>query len=64
MVVDKKKNFCWKIVVVYGSPYDDKKIEFIDELHTVMASWQGAILVGGGVILILVYSPLTKAMAE
>jgi hypothetical protein len=48
MVVDKKKNFCWKIVVVYGSPYDDKKIEFIDELHTVMASWQGAILVGGG----------------
>jgi hypothetical protein len=44
MVADNKKNFSWKIVVVYDSSYDDRKIEFIDELHTVMASCQGAIL--------------------
>jgi endonuclease/exonuclease/phosphatase (EEP) superfamily protein YafD len=33
--------------VVYGSPYDEGKTEFIDELHMILSSWRGPILVGG-----------------
>jgi hypothetical protein len=32
MILDKMKNFSWKLIVVYGSPYDEGEIEFIDEL--------------------------------
>jgi hypothetical protein len=32
---------------VYGSPYEEKKPEFIDELHVVLAGWQGPVVVGG-----------------
>jgi hypothetical protein len=38
--------------VVYGSPYEESKGEFINELHLVMDGWQGSTLLGGGVILI------------
>jgi hypothetical protein len=41
-------NFVWRLVVLYGSPYEDKKMEFISELHLVMAGWQGPTLIGGG----------------
>jgi hypothetical protein len=37
-LLDKKKNFSWKLVVVYGPAYDDKKVDFIDELHRIMDS--------------------------
>jgi hypothetical protein len=47
MVMDKSKNFSWKLVVVYGSPYEDGKVEFIDELHLVMAAWKGPVMIGG-----------------
>jgi hypothetical protein len=47
MLQDKKSNFCWKLVVVYGSPYEEGKADFIDELHVILASWQGPILIGG-----------------
>jgi hypothetical protein len=33
--------------VVYGSPYDEGKIEFIDELHMVLGSWRGLTLIWG-----------------
>jgi hypothetical protein len=46
-ISDRKKIFDWKLVVVYGSPYEDGKIEFIDELHTILAMWQGPIIIGG-----------------
>jgi hypothetical protein len=40
MLMDKRKNFSWKLVVVYAPPpYDEGKVEFIDELHSVLASW-------------------------
>jgi exonuclease III len=42
----KNKNFSWKLVVVYDPAYDDKKVDFIDELHRIMASWQGRVLMG------------------
>jgi hypothetical protein len=47
VVQNNRDNFVWKLVVVYGSPYDDKKVDFIDELHGVFASWQGPIVVEG-----------------
>jgi exonuclease III len=43
----RAQNFSWKLLVVYGPTYEVKKIEFIDELHSIMSNWQGAILIGG-----------------
>jgi hypothetical protein len=43
VVQNSKGNFLWKLVVVYGPHYDDKKVDFIDELHGVFTSWQGPI---------------------
>jgi hypothetical protein len=34
-------------VIVCGSPYDEGKAEFIDELHGVLTNWQGPILIWG-----------------
>jgi hypothetical protein len=40
--------FCLSlVVVVYGSPYDEFKQDFIKELHMVMGEWQGPTMVGG-----------------
>jgi endonuclease/exonuclease/phosphatase (EEP) superfamily protein YafD len=47
MVQNLKMDFSQKLVVVYGSPYDEGKTEFIDELHMILDSWQGPILIGG-----------------
>jgi hypothetical protein len=47
MMLDKKFGFNWKQVVVYGSPNEYGKQSFIDELHEVMSSWQGTIVIGG-----------------
>jgi endonuclease/exonuclease/phosphatase (EEP) superfamily protein YafD len=33
--------------VVYDPAYEEKKVEFIDELHSIMLGWQGSILFGG-----------------
>ena len=33
--------------MVYGSPYEESKQEFIDELHLVMDNWNKPTLVGG-----------------
>jgi hypothetical protein len=38
----------WRLVVLYGTPYDDNKLEFIDEPHLIMGAWQGPTLWGGG----------------
>jgi hypothetical protein len=46
-VQNKKDGFAWKLVVVYGPPYEERKAKFIKELHLVLAGWQGPILVGG-----------------
>lgn len=40
-------NFIWRLIVVYGSPYDETKMEFIDEIHKVMSDWQGPTVIGG-----------------
>jgi hypothetical protein len=47
MLLDKKTSMSWRLVVVYGSPYDEGKPEFIDELHLVLSKWQGPTTIGG-----------------
>lgn len=47
MIQDKKSGFIWKLVVVYGSPYEKGKEAFIQELHSIMQSWNGPVLLGG-----------------
>jgi exonuclease III len=47
MLLDKKSNFNWRLVIVYGSPYDEGKPKFIDELHLVLSMWQGTTVLGG-----------------
>jgi exonuclease III len=43
---EKVQHFSWKLIIVYGPVFDDKKVEFIDELHHIMSGWQGPVLVG------------------
>lgn len=47
MLTNKLTGFCFKLVVVYGSPYEDGKQDFLDELDKVMGSWQGPVMIGG-----------------
>ena len=47
MITDKKSCFGWKLIVVYGSPYEEGKQAFLDELHYVLSKWQGPTIVGG-----------------
>jgi hypothetical protein len=36
VVKNNVDNFVWGLIVVYGSPYEETKVEFINELHLVM----------------------------
>lgn len=47
MIQEKKTGFNWKLIVVYGSPYEEGKQSFLDELHAAMSGWQGPTLTGG-----------------
>ena len=47
MVTNKRTGFVWKLSVVYGSPYQEGKRAFIDELHSILGAWSGPIIVGG-----------------
>jgi hypothetical protein len=47
MLTNKKNGFSWKLVVVYGPAYDDRKVDFLDELEHIMVSWQGPLLISG-----------------
>jgi hypothetical protein len=47
-IQNKNDHFSWRIVVVYGSPYDEGKPAFIDGLHEVLSQWEGPTLMGGG----------------
>ena len=53
MIQDENTGFNWKLVVVYGSPYEQGKEGFLKELHSVMQAWQGHALVGGDFNLII-----------
>lgn len=45
-LVNKVSGFSFKLVVVYGSAYENGKQNFLDELEKIMSSWQGPIMVG------------------
>jgi endonuclease/exonuclease/phosphatase (EEP) superfamily protein YafD len=47
MLIDTKTGYTWKLIVVYGSPYEEGKQAFLDEIHQCMANWNGPILIGG-----------------
>jgi hypothetical protein len=47
VIHEKIQNFSWKLIVVYGPAYDDKKVEFIDELYSILTGWQGPVMIGG-----------------
>jgi hypothetical protein len=36
-----------RITTVYGSPYEEKKDEFIPELHELFLHWEGGAIIGG-----------------
>jgi hypothetical protein len=47
IIRDRKNHSVWRFVSIYGSSYDEFKLEFINELHNVLACWDGPTLIGG-----------------
>jgi hypothetical protein len=47
IVRSSKDNFVWRLLVVYESPCDESKLEFLEELDSVLGRWQGSTLLGG-----------------
>jgi hypothetical protein len=48
MVKNRTDKVTWRLITVNGSPYEKRKMEFIDELHMIMSKWDGPTVVGGG----------------
>ena len=40
-------SFVWRIVVVYGSPYEEGKLDFLAELESLLVNWDGPTVLGG-----------------
>jgi hypothetical protein len=53
-VVDVERNvidkWVWRLVTVYGSPYEESKLDFLTELDGVLANWLGPTLIEGDLI--------------
>jgi hypothetical protein len=47
IIKDRKIQKIWRFISIYGSSYEEHKLEFINELHNVMACWDGPTLIGG-----------------
>jgi hypothetical protein len=47
MIKNCDDKFVWRFLSVYGSPYEDGKQEFINELHSLLENWDGPTLIGG-----------------
>lgn len=39
--------FTWRLITVYGSPYDEGKQDFIFELDSLLVNWDGPTVIGG-----------------
>jgi exonuclease III len=39
--------FVWRLIVVYGSPYEEGKLRFIQELESLLDNWDGPTVMGG-----------------
>lgn len=44
---NKLDGFEWRVVVVYGSPYEEGRLEFISELHQLFINCKVPTLIGG-----------------
>jgi exonuclease III len=40
-------NFTWRLISLYGSPYNEGKVEFITDLGNLLENWDGPTVVGG-----------------
>ena len=47
LLKNKRDAITWRFVSVYGSAYEEHKLDFINELHTVMSNWMGPTMIGG-----------------
>jgi hypothetical protein len=47
MIKNCDDKFVWTFLSFYGSPYEDGKQEFINELHSLLDNWDGPTLIGG-----------------
>ena len=47
MVRNIDDGLIWRLIVVYGSAYEEGKLEFINELHDLLANWSGPTVIGG-----------------
>lgn len=48
MIKNIDNKFIWRFISVYGSPYNEGKSDFIQELHSLLNNWDGPTLIGGG----------------
>jgi len=47
MIKNSLDKFVWRLVVVYGSPYEEGKLEFLQELENILGNWDGPTVLGG-----------------
>jgi len=52
MVRNCHDNFTWRLITVYGSPYDEGKQEFILELENLLDNWDSPTVIGGDLNLV------------
>lgn len=46
-IKNKNDGFWWHFVAVYGTAYNELKVEFITELHEIMSSLSYPVMLGG-----------------
>ena len=63
LIKNKSDSNIWRYISVYGTAYDEYKLDFINELHNVMASWVGPTAIGGGGTLISLERRVRKVVA-
>jgi hypothetical protein len=47
MVKNYFDNFVWHLIVVYGFPYEEGKLRFIQEFEAFLDNWEGPTVIGG-----------------
>lgn len=47
MIKNGSDKFVWRLVVVYGSPYEEGKADFLQELGDLLDNWEGPTVIGG-----------------
>jgi hypothetical protein len=47
MVKNYFDKFVRRLIIVYGSPYEEGKLRFIQELESLLDNWDGPTVIGG-----------------